>query len=92
MEDYLAERSMLFGKVPFPHHRFEGLVSQRLAEGGHLDEWEDRARKLDQADGLVDLIRMKHWTDQIATASSGVSLSIVYQFDKDRLHPIRLCK
>ena len=83
---------MLFGKAPFLHHRFEGLVSQRLAEEGHLDAWEDRARKLDQADGLMDLIRMKHWTDQIATASSGVSLSIVYQFDKDRLHPIRLCK
>jgi len=63
MEHYVAERSMLFGKAPFPHHRFEGLVSQGLAEGGHLDAWEDRARKLDQADGLMDLIRMKHWTD-----------------------------
>jgi len=36
---------MLFGKVPFPHHRFEGLVSQGLAEGGHLDLHPVRLRK-----------------------------------------------
>ncbi len=92
MEHYLAERSVLFGKDTFPHHRFEELISQRLEKGGHLDEWEDGVRKLDQADGLMDLVKMKHWTDQIATASGGVSLSIVYQFDKNRLHPVRLRK
>ncbi len=92
MEHYLAERSTLFEKTPFPHHRFRELISQRLAEGGHLDEWEDGIRKLDQADSLMDLVKMKHWTDQIATASGGVSLSIVHQFDNDRLHPIRISK
>jgi hypothetical protein len=80
------------GKATFPHHRFEELISQKLGKGGHLDEWADRVRKLDQAVGLEDLIKMKRWTDQIAAASGGVSLNIVYQFDKNRLHPIRLRK
>jgi hypothetical protein len=92
MEHYLAERSVLFGKDTFPHHRFEELISQRLEKEGHLDEWEEGVRKLDQADGLMDLVKMKHVTDQIATASGGVSLSIAYQFDNDRLHPIRISK
>jgi hypothetical protein len=83
---------VLFGKVTFPHPRFGELISQRLEKEGHLDEWEDGIRKLDQADGLMDLAKMKHWTDQIATASGGVSLSIVHQFDNDRLHPIRISK
>jgi hypothetical protein len=38
------------------------------------------------------LIKMKPWTDQIAMASGGFSLSIVYPFDTNRLHPIRLRK
>lgn len=80
------------GKATFPHHRLEELISQRLEKGGHLDEWEDRVRKLDQADGLEDLMKMKRWTDQMAVASGEISLSIVYQFDKNRLHPIRLRK
>jgi Fe-S-cluster containining protein len=80
------------GKTTFPHHRFEELISQKLGKGGHLDEWEDRVRKLDQADGLEDLIEMKRWTDQIAMPSTGFSLSTVYQFDKNRLHPIHLRK
>jgi len=80
------------GRTPFPHHRLEKIISQRLGEGGHLDGWEARIRKLDQAEGLEGLIKMKRWTDQIAMASDGFSLSIVYQFDKNRLHPICLCK
>jgi hypothetical protein len=43
-------------------------------------------------EGLEDLIKMKRWTDQIATASGAFSLSIVFQFDKNRLQPIRLRK
>ena len=80
------------GKAPLPDHRFEEIISQRLGKGGYLDDWEARIKKLDQADGLEDLIKMKGWTDQIAMASGGFSLSIVYQFDKNRLHPICLCK
>ncbi len=80
------------GVATFPHHPFEELISQRLDKGGHLDDWEGRIRKLDQADGLRDLIKMKRWTDQIAMASVGFSLSIVYQFDEHRLHPIRFRK
>jgi len=80
------------GKATLPHHRFEELISQGLGKGGHLDDWEARIRKLDQANGLEGLIKMKRWTDQIATASDGFSSSIVYQFDKNRLHPIRLRK
>jgi hypothetical protein len=63
-----------------------------LEKGGHLDDWEARIRKLDQTDGLEDLIKMKPWTDQIAMASGGFSLSIVYPFDTNRLHPIHLRK
>ncbi len=80
------------GKTAFPHHRFEELISQRLEKGGHLDEWEGKVRKLDQAAGLEELIKMKRWTDQIAAASGGVSFGMVYQFDKNRLHPIHLRK
>jgi hypothetical protein len=80
------------GRATFPHHRFEEIISQRLEKGGHLDEWEERVRKLDQADGLEDFMKMKRWTDQIAAASGEVSLSIVYQFDKNRLRPMHLRK
>lgn len=89
MEHYLAEWSMLFEKAAFPHHRLGELIFQRPGQGGHLDEWEDRVRKLDRADGLEDLIKMKCWTEQIAAASGEVSLSRVYPFDKNRLHLIR---
>jgi len=80
------------GKTNFPHHRLEEIISQKLDQGGHLEDWEARIRQLDQADGLENLIKMKHWTDQIATASGGFSLNIVYQFDNSRLRSIRLCK
>jgi Fe-S-cluster containining protein len=80
------------GKAAFPHHRFEELISQRLEKGGHLDDWEDRVRKLDQTDGWEELIKMKHWTDQIAVASGGVSFRMVHQFDRNRLHPVHLRK
>jgi hypothetical protein len=80
------------GKTIFPHHRSEELISQRLENGGHLDALEGRVRRLDQADGLEDLIKMKCWTDQIAAASSRASLGIVHQFDKNRLRPMRLRK
>ena len=80
------------GKAIFPHHRFEEIISHRLGKGGHLDDWEVKIKKLDQAGGLEDLIKMKRWTDQIAMASGGSSLGIVYQFDKNRLLPIHHCK
>ena len=80
------------GKATFPHYRFEELIFQRLGKGEYLDDWEARIKELGQADGLEDLMKMKRWTDQMAMASGGFSLSIVYQFDKNRLHPIRLCK
>ena len=77
-------------------HRFEEIISQRLDKrldkGGHLDDWEGRIKKLDQAYGLRDLIKMKGWTNQIAMVSGGLSSSIVYPFDKNQLHPIGLVK
>jgi hypothetical protein len=79
-------------KNDLPSSSVEEIISLRLEKGGHLDDWEARIRKLDQADGLEDLIKMKLWTDQIAMASGGFSLSIVYPFDTNRLHPIRLRK
>jgi len=80
------------GKATLPHHKVEELISQRLREGGYLDDWEPRNKKLDEADGLEDLIKMKRWTDQIAMVSGRFSLSIVYQFDGRRLLPICLRK
>jgi hypothetical protein len=80
------------GKANPPHHRLEEIISQGLREGGYLDDWEARIRKLDRADGLEDLMKMKCWTDQMAMASGKFSLSIVYQFDENRLLPIRPCK
>ena len=80
------------GKTTLPHQWFEEIISQRLSQGGHLDDWEARLRKLDQANGWEELVKMKRWTDQIATASGGFSSRMVYQFDKNRLRPIPLCK
>jgi hypothetical protein len=51
------------GKAILPHHRIEGLISKRLGEGGYLEDWAARVKRLDQADGLKDLIKMKRWTD-----------------------------
>jgi Fe-S-cluster containining protein len=47
------------GKATFPHHRLEELISQRLEKGGYLDAWGDGVRKLDQANGLEDLMKIK---------------------------------
>ncbi|HVP80987.1 MAG TPA: hypothetical protein VMV04_24115 [Thermodesulfobacteriota bacterium] len=80
------------GKTTFPHHRIEEIISQRLTQGGYLDDWGARIGKLDSADGLEDLIKIKRSTDQIATASGGFSLNIVHQFDGKRLYPFRLRK
>jgi hypothetical protein len=80
------------GKATLPHYRLEEIISQRLRKGGYLADWEARVEKLDQTDGLKHLMNMKRWTDQMAMASGGLSLDFVYQFDKNRLLPIRLCK
>lgn len=80
------------GKAYLPHHRIEELVSKRLREGGYLNDWEAKVEALDRSDGLESLTRMKPWTDQMAMASDRFSLSIVFQFDENRLHPIRSCK
>ncbi len=79
-------------KALFSHDRIEKIISQELGQGGHLKEWEVRVRKLDGADGLEELIKMKQWTDRIATASVEFSSGMVYQFDGDRLQAIHLCK
>ena len=73
------------GKTPFPHHRIEELISQRFMVGGYLDDWETWVEKLDRADGLEDFVKMKRWTDQMAMTSDGIPLSIIYQFEGNRL-------
>lgn len=80
------------GRAHLPHDLVEKIISQRLSEGGYLDDWKAKIRKLDQADGLEDLLRMKGWTDQMVMASDGLSLRIAYQFDGERLLPVHLCK
>jgi hypothetical protein len=80
------------GKTILSHQRIEELISQKLREGGYLDNWEARVEKLNQVNGLDDLARMKPWTDQMAMASDKFLLRIVYQFDGNRLLPIHLRK
>lgn len=77
------------GKVHLSHSLIEGLITRRLRDGGYLADWEVKIEKLDRADGLEDLIRMKPWTDQMAMASDGFFSNTAYQFDGHRLLPIR---
>jgi len=80
------------GKAKIPHHRIEGLVLQRLKQGGYLDEWKAKVGQLDRADGLNRLTEMKRSTDEMAIAPNRISLGIAYQFDGNKLLPIRLYK
>ena len=80
------------GKTRLPHHRIKEFISQRLREGEYLDDWKAKIEKLDRVDGLEGLARMEPWADQMAMVSDRVSLNIVYQFDGNRLLPIRHCK
>lgn len=74
------------------HQRIEGLLSERLEEGGYLNDWEGKIEKIDQADGLKKLARIKNSTDQMITASDGVPFNIGYQFNGNRLQPIHFHK
>lgn len=80
------------GKAKVPHHRIESLISQRLREGGYLDGWKAKIEELDRVRGVNRLTEMKSWTDQVAVAQGRTSLGIAYQFDGNRLQPIRLYK
>ena len=80
------------GKDHLSHSLIEGLISQRLREGGYLSDWEVKIEKLDRADGLEDLIRMKPWTDRMAMAPDEFFSNTTYQFDGHRLLPIRFYK
>jgi hypothetical protein len=48
--------------------------------------------KLDRAEGLRGLAGMKHFTDEMAVAVNENPLRIAYQFDGNKLLPIRLHK
>lgn len=76
------------GRAHLPHHRIEEVVLKRLYEGGYLEDWESKIDRLDRSGGLNGLSRMKLWTDQMAM--DNISFSIAYQFDGNRLLPIRL--
>jgi Fe-S-cluster containining protein len=80
------------GKAKIAHHRIEGLVLQRLKEGGYLDRWEVKIEQLDRADGLNRLAETKKWTDGMVDVPDQISLGIAYQFDGEKLLPIRLSK
>jgi hypothetical protein len=79
-------------KTKIPHHRIETLASQRLSLGGYLDDWKTKMGKLDRAEGLRGLAGMKHFTDEMAVAVNENPLRIAYQFDGNKLLPIRLHK
>jgi Fe-S-cluster containining protein len=80
------------GKTRLPHYRMEKFISQRLREGGYVDDWEAKIEKLDSVDGLEGLKRMKPWADQMAMVSDRFCLNIIYQFDGNQLLPIRSYK
>jgi Fe-S-cluster containining protein len=80
------------GKAELPHHRIEGLIFQKLEEGGYLKEWEAKVEQLDRTDGLKRLTEMKGWTDQMAMTTHRITPRIAYQFDGNRFLPIHLCK
>lgn len=80
------------GKTRLPHHRIEEFISQRLREEEYLDDWKAKIEKLDRVDGLEGLARIEPWANQMAMVSDRVSLNIVYQYDGNRLLPIRPCK
>jgi hypothetical protein len=77
-------------KAKIPHQQMEGLISKRLGEGGYFDEWEAKVEQLDRANGRNRLVEMKHWTDQMMATQYRTSLGIAYQFEGNRLLPIRL--
>ena len=72
------------------HHQIEGLLSKRLEERGYLNDWEAKIEKIDRADGLRDLARIKNLTDQMVMASDGILFNIAYPFNENRLQPIHL--
>jgi len=80
------------GRAKMPHHRIEGLVLQRLEAGGYWNDWEVKIEKLDRGEGLNHLKGMKSWTDQMAMSLDRFSFGIAYQFDGDKLLPIRFYK
>jgi len=65
---------------------------QRLEAGGYWNDWEVKIEKLDRGEGLNHLKGMKSWTDQMAMSLDRFSPGIAYQFDGDKLLPIRLYK
>jgi hypothetical protein len=75
-----------------PHYRIEGLLYERLGEGGYLYDWEAKIQKIDQADGLKKLARIKNSADQMTTTSGGIPFNIGYQFNGNRLQPIHFHK
>jgi Fe-S-cluster containining protein len=79
-------------KIKIPHQQIEGLISQRLGKGGYFDEWEAKVEQLDRADGRNRFVEMKHRTDQMIATQDRISLGIAYQFEGNRLLPIRLNK
>jgi hypothetical protein len=79
-------------KIKIPHQQIEGLISQRLGKGGYFDEWEAKVEQLDRADGRSRFVELKHWTDQMMATQDRISLGIAYQFEGNRLLPIRLSK
>jgi Fe-S-cluster containining protein len=78
------------GKAHLPHHRIEGTLFQRLEEGGYLNEWAAKIKRLEGADGLRELVRIKNSTDPMVVASGGIPFHIAFQFNGNRLQLIHL--
>lgn len=80
------------GMVHLPHQQIEGLLSQKLEEGGYWNEWKVRIDKLDQTDGLKELIKIKNLTDLMVKGSGNNPFHVAYQFEGKRLFPLHFYK
>lgn len=80
------------GQARLPHHRIEEILSRRLSQGGYLQAWEEKVGDLDRPGGLGAFAEMKRQTDPISPLHRTDQARFAYQFDEERLRPIRLCR
>lgn len=80
------------GKATIPQDRIEKLLVERLEISSALREWEEKVEGLDRSDGAASLLNLRKWTDEIAATRGKAWPAMAYQFEGNRLVPIRLRK
>ncbi len=79
------------GKAPLPYGRLEDLLLQKMRAGGYLDEWRAKVKELDRSEGLDLLWQTKRVIDGMVGIGGEIEPQVAYQFDGNRLLPIRFC-